>query len=243
MLSLLSRRSPLSLRAFLTVMSAIAGVFFASAFSFAHAAAPMAIQHRQATGNASPVAARDAGDNKVKVQAGETLSGIAGGICGTPDDWTGFYNANRAIVRDPDVIFPGQMLQISCTDPGYTPPAPPPVQHPVTAARSDEGEKAQTPPSTPASTGTSVNAALAPVAYSGGGSFQSCVIARESGGNSQVMNASGHYGLYQFSYGTWTAHGGNGADFGHASVAEQNQVFANTVAADGHSDWSPYDGC
>ena len=49
--------------------------------------------------------------------------------------------------------------------------------------------------------------------------FQACVIARESGGNPQVMNASGHYGLYQFSASTWAAYGGNPADFGHASVA------------------------
>src|SRR5205807_8302488 len=44
--------------------------------------------------------------------------------------------------------------------------------------------------------------------YSGGGGFASCVIARESGGNSQVMNSSGHYGLYQFSSSTWSAYGG-----------------------------------
>jgi Transglycosylase-like domain len=79
--------------------------------------------------------------------------------------------------------------------------------------------------------------------YSGGGSFQSCVIARESGGNAQVMNSSGHYGLYQFSYATWVAYGGSPASFGHASVAEQNQVFNNAIAAGGQSNWSAYDGC
>ena len=81
------------------------------------------------------------------------------------------------------------------------------------------------------------------VTYSGSGSFQSCVIARESGGNPQVMNASGHYGLYQFSYATWVAYGGSPASFGHASVAEQNQVFDNAIAAGGQSNWSAYDGC
>ena len=80
-------------------------------------------------------------------------------------------------------------------------------------------------------------------AYSGGGSFQACVIARESGGNAQVMNASGHYGLYQFSYATWVAYGGSPASFGHATVAQQNQVFYNAIAAGGQSNWAPYDGC
>lgn len=82
--------------------------------------------------------------------------------------------------------------------------------------------------------------------YSGpypGGAFGACVVARESGGNAQVMNASGHYGLYQFSAATWAAYGGNPADFGHASVAEQNQVFSNALAAGGESNWAPYDGC
>ena len=76
-----------------------------------------------------------------------------------------------------------------------------------------------------------------------GGSFAQCVIARESGGQSQVMNGSGHYGLYQFSASTWAAYGGSSADFGHASVAEQNQVFNNAVASGGQSNWSAYDGC
>jgi hypothetical protein len=57
------------------------------------------------------------------------------------------------------------------------------------------------------------------------------------------MNASGHYGLYQFSASTWAEYGGNPADFGDASVAEQNQVFDNAIAAGGASNWSLYDGC
>jgi hypothetical protein len=53
------------------------------------------------------------------------------------------------------------------------------------------------------------------------GSFQQCVISKESGGDAQVMNGSGHYGLYQFSYSSWAAAGGSPADFGNASAAEQ----------------------
>ena len=77
----------------------------------------------------------------------------------------------------------------------------------------------------------------------GYGGFQACVIPRESDGNSQVMNSTGHYGLYQFSASTWAAAGGNPSDFGHAPVAEQNQVFAQAYARFGSSPWAPYDGC
>jgi hypothetical protein len=76
------------------------------------------------------------------------------------------------------------------------------------------------------------------------GSFAQCVIQRESGGNSQVMNSTGHYGLYQFAYGTWVAYGGSPSAFGHASAAQQDQVFANAMATPGGaSNWRSYDGC
>ena len=75
------------------------------------------------------------------------------------------------------------------------------------------------------------------------GSFTACVVARESGGNPQVMNSTGHYGLFQFSAGTWAAAGGNPADFGHASVSEQYAVFARAYALWGTSPWRAYDGC
>ena len=103
-------------------------------------------------------------------------------------------------------------------------------------------KSASAPAAAPAATSGSAPA-QASGTYSGGGGFASCVIARESGGNSQVMNSSGHYGLYQFSASTWQAYGGSAASFGHASVSEQNRVFNNAMAQGGQSNWSPYDGC
>jgi resuscitation-promoting factor RpfB len=69
------------------------------------------------------------------------------------------------------------------------------------------------------------------------------VVMRESGGNSQIMNSSGHYGLYQFSLSTWQAYGGSASLFGHASVAYQEQIFLNALARGGQNNWAPYDGC
>jgi Transcription factor WhiB/Transglycosylase-like domain len=54
---------------------------------------------------------------------------------------------------------------------------------------------------------------------------------------------SGANGLYQFSYSTWVSSGGNPADFGHASVSEQNAAFDTAYAQSGTSPWRPYDGC
>jgi len=72
---------------------------------------------------------------------------------------------------------------------------------------------------------------------------EACVISRESGGNPYVMNSSGHYGLYQFAYGTWVGNGGSPGSFGRAGPSEQRQVFLTAVARGGYSDWSPNDGC
>jgi Transglycosylase-like domain/LysM domain len=109
-------------------------------------------------------------------------------------------------------------------------------QHPGDqAARPAATAPVQAAPAQAASTGGGYSAAP--------GSFQQCVIDRESGGDSQVMNSSGHYGLYQFSASSWAAYGGDPADFGHASVAEQNQVFQQAYAQAGAGPWAPYDGC
>lgn len=78
---------------------------------------------------------------------------------------------------------------------------------------------------------------------SGMSAFEQCVITRESSGRPQVMNSSGHYGLFQFDYSTWVSGGGSPGDFGHASVQEQQQVFDRVYAARGTEPWAPYDGC
>jgi LysM repeat protein len=166
------------------------------------------------------------------VRAGDTLSSI-GARFRIP--WESLYAANEPrIGADPNLIYAGEVLLLR-GGPVRS------AQAPIAEAQPAESEPvqqadpvAQPAPAQPA----------APAAGTGAGSgFQQCVIQHESGGNAQVMNSSGHYGLYQFSQSTWDAAGGNPADFGHASVSEQNQVFQNAYAKWGTSPWAPYDGC
>jgi LysM repeat protein len=192
---------------------------------------------------AKKTAARPA---KYTVKSGDSLSAIAKRVYHNPAYWPVLYWANHSQIKYANIIEVGQKLtvpakpaKVPAAPSVLGPAAPAPVQSTVTT-------------SAPVTYGQSAPAYSAPAysaptqaatTYTGGGSFQSCVIARESGGNSQVMNSSGHYGLYQFSSGTWAAYGGNPASFGNASVAEQNQVFNNAIAAGGQSNWAPYDGC
>jgi LysM repeat protein len=169
------------------------------------------------------------------VQPGDTLSGIGQryGI-----SWQALYAANQPVIgSNPNLIFAGQVLTVSG---GSQVPAQPEPSQP---AVSDQAQPTQ---QTQPAQQSNVSQSSGQTGNSGGSapfSFQQCVIQHESGGNAQVMNSSGHYGLYQFSQSSWDAAGGNPADFGHASAAEQSQVFQNAYAQWGTSPWAPYDGC
>jgi LysM repeat protein len=186
------------------------------------------------------------------VKSGDTLSTIASAAYGQARDWQWLFHKNNTKVRNPNLIYPGQVLSVPANPPAnYTLPASelpaapaPAAAAPAASTSSSQGDGAVSQQAAPAQ--APVQAAAAATTYSGGGpggSFGACVRARESGGNPQVMNSSGHYGLYQFSASTWAAYGGSPASFGNASVAQQNQVFANALAQGGQSNWSPYDGC
>jgi LysM repeat protein len=169
---------------------------------------------------------------KYTVREGDSLSTIAARVYHDQAAWPVIYWANHSQIHWANDLSVGQVLEIPAK-PAKIPAAP--------------GQVAEAAPTSSVSASQSTSQVYAPVrtdsTYSGNGGFASCVIARESGGNSQVTNSSGHYGLYQFSASTWAAYGGSSSEFGHASVAEQNQVFNNALARGGQSNWSAYDGC
>ncbi len=189
---------------------------------------------------------------KYTVRSGDTLSSIAGNFYHNPDAWPVLYWANHSQIRWANEISTGQVLNVPVMPakipaaPGQLGPAPAPA--PTAAPARTAPASTEQASTEQASTEQAAPVQSAPVAhaastYAGSGSLQQCIISRESGGNSQVMNSSGHYGLYQFSSSTWAAYGGNPADFGHASVSEQNQVYSNAIAKGGASNWTAYDGC
>ena len=46
------------------------------------------------------------------VKQGDSLSKIAKQVYGNTDDWRRIYDANREIIKDPDLIYPGQTLRL-----------------------------------------------------------------------------------------------------------------------------------
>ena len=202
------------------------------------------------------------------VRSGDSLSVIAQHFYHSSSAWPVIFWANHGQIRWANEISTGQKLRIP-VKPATIPAAPKqlgPAAAPVAAPAHVTAEQSAPVESAPVESAPvesapvesapvesapvqsapvqSAPAQAAPAAtYSGGSGLQQCIISRESGGNSQVMNASGHYGLYQFSASTWQAYGGSAGSFGNASVAQQNQVFNNAIAAGGASNWTPYDGC
>jgi Transglycosylase-like domain len=228
---------------------------------FQHAVTTMRVAIRQAVSAALPMH---------RVRAGESMSEVALRSCdGHARDWTGIYAASRHLhltAYNANMLAIGQELAVDCAyEPAelrYAIDPPHPAYHLVADVQRNSGGKIWGysygyPYYCSSAYGKGYNIPCSstrhahpvyrsvPVSgsYHGSGGMQECIISRESGGNSQVMNSTGHYGLYQFSEQTWVAHGGSPGSFGHASVAEQNQVYYSTVAQDGYSDWAPYDGC
>jgi LysM repeat protein len=184
--------------------------------------------------------------DQIRVQAGDTLSSMAHRLWGHANRWPLLWYHNRHLIKNPNMIEAGWVLKIP-TDPAVPqhivnaayaaippPPPPPPPPAPVNSAPVSSGIAANTVPvSSPPQTSYSA----AP------GSFQQCVIQRESGGNAGAVNpSSGAGGLYGFLPSTWQALGHSGLPE-NASVAEQNQAFQQEYAQGGTSAWAPYDGC
>ena len=176
------------------------------------------------------------------VRAGDSLSSIAQRELGKAADWPALWWVNRHTVHNPSLIQAGQKLVVP-DSPEVKPwlmraalsaipaPAPAPVQAAPVASSA--------PAAAPAPVAQASSAS-----YSGAsGSFQSCVIQAESGGDAGAVNASsGAGGLYGFLPSTWQALGYSGLPE-NASVAEQNAAFQKEYAQSGSSAWSAYDGC
>jgi hypothetical protein len=183
-------------------------------------------------------AAAHHGSRSVTVQPGNTLSSISQRVYGSAADWPALWWINRHSVPDPARIAVGQRLRLS----GWHPVKPWLTRAALTAT------PASPVAAQPAGSTTVTSAVPAPAQPSGtysaaSGSFQSCVIAAESGGNAGAVNPySGAGGLYGFLPSTWQALGYSGLPQ-NAPVSVQNAAFAKQYALSGASAWAAYDGC
>lgn len=208
---------------------AVAGVAVAAQHAGGAAHVQHQAVHQAAAAQAVPVhltaattvtQSADSSGGTYTVQPGDTLSSIAAQY-GT--SWQQLYQANSSTVSDPNQIIAGQQLSVPGSS-GTSDPAPAP---------SDQTQAAPTDQSAPAA---SSSGSASP------GSFQSCVLNAESGGNySAVNSSSGAGGAYQFLPSTWASLGYSGSPQ-DASPAQQDQAFQTLYAQQGSAPWAS-DGC
>lgn len=180
----------------------------------ARTAGPAARTGHNAVTHASLTAART-----YTVQSGDTLSGIAQRFYGVAGDWRWLYTANHAEVSNPQLIFPGQRLELPAHLPTATLSAQRTSYQPRhAAASSDEADQAGSTsqsagPSQPATTqvsttgstglsGTLNCSGLEQLWESAGGSPAVAVTAAsiamaESGGNQYATGTVGERGYWQ----------------------------------------------
>ena len=192
-----------------------------------------------------PGTAQAAGHDTV-VQPGDSLSAISQHVYGTAADWPALWWANRRQVPDPSMILPGQRLLVPGA-PRVGPWLIRAAQAALAGSRPAAVRAAAPRRHRTWVTSSPVRAAVTarPAAWYRGapGSFQACVIQRESSGNPSAVNpASGAGGLYGFLPSTWHALGFSGLPE-NAPVSVQNAAFAKEYAQSGTSAWAPYDGC
>ncbi len=184
-----------------------------------------------------PTAAHHHGHHAT-VRAGDTLSSISQREYGSASDWPALWWVNRHRVPEPGTVRAGQRLRVSDWH----------KVRPWLTRAALAAMPVAVPSSQPVSMAGAISATPVPAQSSGTysaapGSFQSCVIQAESGGNAQAVNASsGAGGLYGFLPSTWQALGHSGLPE-DASVSEQNAAFAQEYAQSGTGAWAPYDGC
>jgi hypothetical protein len=189
------------------------------------------------------------GPQSIKVKSGQTLSSIARHVYGKSSLWPVLWWDNRSKVPNPNMLRVGVRLSygkwhhmrpwLSKRALAAIPkPKPAPVASDPISTTTVAAAPVQSSSATPVQQSSPVQS------YSGApGSFQACVIARESGGNPNAVNpSSGAGGLYQFLPSTWAALGFPGLPE-NASVAMQNAAFQKAYAESGTSPWAPYDGC
>lgn len=166
-----------------------------------------------------------------QLRPGDYLYKVAQRECGNGDDWLGIWHATRPHIVNPNLVPAGLRVTIACNHrgPGYYPPAP---AHRASARHHSYRHLA-----------SSGRHSSSRASYGASGSFESCVIARESGGNASAVNSSsGAGGLYQFLPSTWRSLGYSGRPQ-DAPVSVQREAFQRLYAQAGTSPWGPYDGC
>jgi LysM repeat protein len=171
-------------------------------------------------------------DRKYDVQPGDTLGGIARHFYGSTSDWRYLYQQNTAVISNPNVIYPGQVLNV----PSGAPSAASAQAASATPAVNSVQVSASVSGSSGSLSGTLGCSGLEQLWEKAGGSpseaFTAAEIAMaESGGNQFAVSPTADYGYWQINK---PAHGSM-ATFDPLG----NAKAAISISSDG-TNWNPW---
>jgi LysM repeat protein len=156
------------------------------------------------------------------VRPGDTLSSIAQRFYGNPADWRGLYQANRSVIRNPNVIEPGEVLNV-------------PYQLPASSSRTSAPAGSTVLTTAASLSGTLSCPGLEELWQQAGGSDAQAVMAAsiamaESSGQQFATGAAGERGYWQIN-----------PDHGSLSTYDPlgNAKAAVTISDDG-ANWTPW---
>ncbi len=173
-------------------------------------------------------------ENIVKVEPGNTLSGIAKANATT---YVRVFDANPQI-EHPDKIFPGQNLRIPAPEEQLASRGMPaaPVAAPKATPKAAPVAKAK--PSASASTRKTTRStpAVQPTASAG---VWDRLAQCESSGNWSINSGNGYYGGLQFSLSSWRAVGGSG----YPHQASKSEQIARAEMLKARQGWGAWPAC
>ncbi|MBV9450589.1 MAG: LysM peptidoglycan-binding domain-containing protein [Streptosporangiaceae bacterium] len=165
------------------------------------------------------------------VQAGDSLASIAQKEYGNYNDWNWIYQANTNVIHNPDVIYPGEHLQI---------PSSAPAGAPRTTAAHHPRHAKPSPPATTLTTSAVPSGTLSchglEVLWedAGGASWAAetaaAIAMAESGGNQYAHSPTNDFGYWQIN-GVWGA---------MATYNPLGNAKAAVHISDDGRNWSPW---
>lgn len=167
-------------------------------------------------------------DQTITVQPGDYLSKIAQTYSTTT---VRLFDKNTQII-DPDLIYPGNKLQIPTANEQLTPRQMPTADNATSAPTVSNTNNTTSVPQTAPQPPTPTAILTSPANTSVWDEIAQC----ESGGNWDTDTGNGYYGGLQFTLSSWQAYGGTGNP-SQASRDEQIAIAQKLQAAQGWSAW------
>ena len=156
------------------------------------------------------------------VRPGDTLSSIAQRFYGNPADWRGLYQANRSVIHNPNVIVPGEVLNV-------------PYQLPASGSMTSAPAGSAVLTTSASLSGTLSCPGLEELWEQGGGSHAEAFMAAEiamaeSSGQQFATGAAGERGYWQIN-----------PDHGSLSTYDPlGNAKAAVIISDDGANWTPW---